>query len=94
MRMPTNADPNTLENRVKRAILITYGHNAPDPSLLKNDKSMDDFNLTTAQKLALTASFNQIAVSIKPTAIPIGVGAVANCDTVQDCIDLVLAVTI
>ena len=76
---------------VKMAILRQRNVPNPDPSKLKDDKNMSDFDFTDIQYLSLTRKFNDIANKHKPGAKTISATSVKGCDTVKDCIDVVTA---
>jgi hypothetical protein len=81
-------DVTTIPDLVKTAILKTKGFGRPDPSGLNATASMTGFGFSFIDLASLTVRLDQIAVSFKPGA-DINESDVDNCDTVQDCINLV-----
>jgi len=82
----------TIETEVKIAILETDGQSNPDPASLSNKEKMSSFGFTDMQYISLTKKFVAIARKRKPSA-KVDLKDVMDCETVQDCIDLVTKAT-
>lgn len=78
----------SIELQVKKAILITDGNPFLDPDKLPNDTTMDTFGFNTMQNMKLAQRLTTIRQSTGNPGVISG-SDVAQCDTVQDCIDLV-----
>lgn len=76
------------DSNVKIAILKTKGYRKPNPDNLDSDMEMSEFDFNDVQYMSLTARLIEIAQKDNPTAY-IKISLVMDCDTVQDCIDLV-----
>lgn len=78
-----------ISNQVKRAILIVYGMNDPDPDSLTGTSFMADFGLNDYQWIELAFSFTKI-IREYSTGQAVTAPDLENLVTVQDCIDLVV----
>jgi hypothetical protein len=85
-----NVSPSAIPSEVKVAILKTKGLQDQDHSGLPDEKAMDDFEFTDMNFIRLTKRFNDIARIHQPDAKTIPVAKVMGCDTVKDCVDLVI----
>lgn len=85
----TKAD---IPNLVKVAILRTTGDNHPDPTTVDAKASMSDYNFSFFDYSRLTARFDHIVKMYKVGA-GVSENDVENCNTVQECIDMVTKAT-
>lgn len=79
----------SISAQVKIAILKTNGETDPDPSTLADDTKMSDFGFSEIQLIKLADRFRKIAEQTNPDA-DVTPGQVEVCETVEDCIDLVV----
>lgn len=78
---------NSIEDRVKDAILYTTGDNHPDPSRIANDRALADLPLDDQKFLRLTQRFNIIILAKKVDGVTLDVSDVSGLTDVQACID-------
>lgn len=82
----------SVSAQVKMAILKTNGENNPDPSKLPDDTKMADFGFSEIQLIKLADRFRKIVQQTNPGGdiTPVDI---EGCETVGDCIDLVVKAT-
>jgi len=78
---------NSIEDRVKDAILYTNGDNHPDPSRIDNDRALADLPFDDQKFLRLTQRFNIIILAKKVDGITLDVSDISGLTDVQACID-------
>jgi hypothetical protein len=84
---------NSVSDRVKNAILFTYGDSNPDPSEIEDDRELADLGFGDTAFLTLTGRFNMILTAKKPGGEELDPTDVGGFTTVQDCIDAVTTAT-
>lgn len=80
---------NSIDDRVKDAILFTYGDNDPGPSEIADDRAIADLGFKDFDFERLTGRFNIIIDAVKPGAQELDSDAVSALADVQACIDAV-----
>ena len=78
----------SIPNKVKKAIMTTYGINDPDVSQLDDKSDLSDFNFNDMQFIRLTEKLNTILQSSDDN-ISVSVNEVQNCGKVENCIALI-----
>jgi hypothetical protein len=79
----------TVDNKVKIAILYNTGDNNPDPTTIDGSKSLGSFGFDDQGYIDLAELFNDIVKALNSSADDISADDIKSKSTVQDCIDLV-----
>jgi hypothetical protein len=79
----------TIPNQVIQAIQETGGPKIPDPATISRTKKMSDFKFSKKLRMKLAGKLNNIGARFN-NQTSITARDLEACDTVQDCIDLVL----
>lgn len=78
----------SVDYRVKQAILIVSGNPSVDPDKLSETKEMADFGFNDMQYVDLTDRFNNIRRA-EGNSTEVSFDDVSDCEKVKDCIELV-----
>jgi len=80
---------NTIDDKVKTAVIFAWGDKNPDITNVKNDKKMSDYGLNQGQIFFLTDYLNIAVAAGNDKATPLSATDVSGAAAIQDCIDLV-----
>lgn len=78
----------TIDNKIKIALKKAKGYDDPDPDTVPNDTEMSDFDYSDHQLYYLSELLTEI-VEEYDNDEEVLQSDINNCETVQDCIDMI-----